>query len=166
MVESGWRSYLKHLSRHVHYQAINSRYECQKPKTTRPLWRLVSSPMLSCSSGTMESMGDFAFTVDEIASWLGSKERALETAGVVLAGIHERSGSSKPSVFADCDTNLVIGRITMWVSGETDFEVLRRSDGEGVLFRPGRVSSFTAPSLESAFDPFLAGMAYPGKSLT
>jgi hypothetical protein len=101
-------------------------------------------------------MDDYTITIEEIASWFSSKMRALEIAGVILAGIQERRGTSKPSAFADYDTDLGIGRIVVWVSGEIDFEVLRRSDGEGVLLRHE-----TEPSLESAFNTFLASMVHP-----
>ena len=111
-------------------------------------------------------MDDYTITIQEIASWFSSKVPTLEVAGVLLAGIQERRGTSKPSAFADYDTDLGIGRIVVWVSGEIDFEVLRRSDGEGVLFRHEQVSTLTEPSLESAFNTFLASMVHPHSQIS
>jgi hypothetical protein len=111
-------------------------------------------------------MGDYTITVDDIVSWFGSKEHALETAGVVLAGIHERRGTDKPAAFADYDTDLGTGRITIWVSGEAEFEVLRRSDGKNVMVRHEHVSSLNVSSFQSAFDAFLVNMAHSGEQIS
>jgi hypothetical protein len=106
-------------------------------------------------------MNNYMITIEEIASWFRSKDRTLETAGIILAGIHERPGTNKPSAFADFDTDLRIGRISVWVSGESDFEVLRRSDGKHVFFRHEESFAIGAPSLENAFNAFVESMKYP-----
>jgi hypothetical protein len=112
-------------------------------------------------SGKLKSMNNYTITVEEIASWFRSKDRILETAGVVLAGIHERPGTNKPSVFADFDTDLGIGRISVWVSGESDFEVLRRSDGKHAFLHHEESFAIGAPSLENAFNAFIERMKHP-----
>jgi hypothetical protein len=106
-------------------------------------------------------MSEYTITVEEIASWFRSKEHILGAHGVKLAGIHERPSTNKPAAFADYDTDSGIGRIVVWVSGEVDFEVLRRSNGEEVLVRHEKVSTLTESSLESAFDVFLLSMTRP-----
>jgi hypothetical protein len=105
-------------------------------------------------------MGDYTITVEEIVSWFSSKENALATAGVGMAEIHEARGTNKPSAFADYDTDLGIGRVIIWVSGEADFQVLRRSDGKDVMVRHEHVPTLTL--LDGAFNAFLASMAHPG----
>ena len=109
-------------------------------------------------------MGEYTITVEEIISWFSSKKKILETAGILLAGIHGRAATAKPSALADYDTDFCIGRIVVWVSGEIDFEVLRRSDREYILFRHEQISTLDEPSLESAFEVFLKSMVRPGMS--
>ena len=63
-------------------------------------------------------MDTYPLTVGEIISWFRSKENALATLGIILAGVHERSGTDKPAAFADFDAALGMGRIIVWVSGD------------------------------------------------
>jgi hypothetical protein len=106
-------------------------------------------------------MATYPLTVGEIISWFRSKENALSTLGIILAGVHERSGTAKPSAFADFDAVLGMGRIIVWVSGEIDLEVLRISDGKNVLVRHEKVSNLDAPSLQDAFNEFVKSMKHP-----
>ena len=107
-------------------------------------------------------MDTYPLTVGEIISWFRSKENALATLGIILAGVHERSGTDKPAAFADFDAALGMGRIIVWVSGEIDLEVLRISDGNNVLVRHEKVSNLDAPSLQDAFNEFVKSMKHPG----
>jgi hypothetical protein len=51
--------------------------------------------------------------------------------------------------------------MTVWVSGESDFEVLRRSDGKDVFFRHEESFAIGAPRLEDAFNAFVVSMKHP-----
>jgi hypothetical protein len=108
---------------------------------------------------------EYPLTVDKIASWFRSKEGISRSHGVVLAGVHERRGTDKPAAFADFDTEVAIGRIIVWVSGEIDFEILRRSNGKGVLFHHEDVTDLAESTLEEAFQAFLKGMTNPDANL-
>jgi hypothetical protein len=48
-------------------------------------------------------MDTYPLTVGEIISRFRSKGNALATLSVILAGVHERSGTDKPAAFADFD---------------------------------------------------------------
>ena len=110
-------------------------------------------------------MDAYPLTVGEIVSWFISKETTLAPLGIIVAGVHERHGTDKPAAFADFDTDLGIGRIIVWVSGEIDLQVLQRSDGKDVLFRHEKVSTLNAPSLQDAFKEFVKSMTHPGNDL-
>jgi hypothetical protein len=110
-------------------------------------------------------MTDYPLSVDEIASWFRSMEAVANARAVTVAGIHERRGTKKPAAFADFDADGRMGRICVWVSGETDFEVVRISDGEGVLFHHEKVSTLADQALDRAFDAFLKAMTNPDGDL-
>jgi len=95
---------------------------------------------------------------------LRSKERALSDLGVALAEVRERH-VHVPSAAADFDSTLAIGRINAWVSGEIDFEVLRREDGTDVLFRHEEVSRMDEPALQEAYADFLRRMLNPDETV-
>lgn len=109
-------------------------------------------------------MSEHPITVEQIVAWLRYKERSLANLGVTLAEVRERH-AHVPSAAADFDSNLAIGRINAWASGEIDFEVLRREDGTDVLFRHEEVSRMDELSLEEAFADFLRCMLNPDKSV-
>lgn len=79
-------------------------------------------------------MNDYTLTVEEICSWFRSRELVSNARGVTVAGVHEGRITAKPAAFADFDSDARMGRVCIWVSGEIDFEVIRTSDGQGVLF--------------------------------
>lgn len=106
-------------------------------------------------------MHDYPIDLKEIVAWFRSKEQALKAFDITLADVRERSRTDKPAVVADFDTASAIGRINVWVSGEADFEVLRRSDGKHAFLRHEVVSSLSAPLLETAYDHFLRKMTHP-----
>jgi len=108
-----------------------------------------------------DAMNEYPITVDEIVSWFLSKGSTLNDLGVTMANVCARRDTSKPSAFADFDTDNAIGRISAWVSGEFDFQVLRRSDGSDVLMRHDHVPSLDAPSLEATYVHFLRMMKHP-----
>jgi hypothetical protein len=108
----------------------------------------------------------YPLTVEEIESWFRSKEAALTGLGVTLAEVRANRRTNKPSAAADFDTSQGIGRISMWVSGETDFEVLQRSDGKNVFFRHESVLSLDSPALEGVFEDFLSSILHPEAAIS
>ncbi len=103
-------------------------------------------------------MSDYPLTVEEISSWFHSREDVSGARGVVLAGVHERPCTNKPAAFADFDTDAMMGRVCVWVSGEIDFEVIRRSDSVNVFSCHEEVSSLAGQAVDRAFDAFLKAM--------
>ncbi|HVT99706.1 MAG TPA: hypothetical protein VHE33_19555 [Acidobacteriaceae bacterium] len=97
--------------------------------------------------------------------WLRSKATVSEARGVILAEVREGRGTDKPSAYADFDTEVGIGRISVWVSGEVDFEVLRRSDARMVYFGHVTTSTLTGSALDRALDAFLTTMTNPKDDL-
>jgi hypothetical protein len=108
-------------------------------------------------------VSEYPITIEEIISWLRSKERALGDSGVTLSEVRERR-IHVSAVAADFDSSCAIGRISVWVSGEIDFQVLRREGGEDVLFRHATVSRMDGPDLEGAYADFLRLMSNPGSA--
>lgn len=110
-------------------------------------------------------MSEYSITVEQIVVWLRYKERTLGDFGVTLAEVRERH-AHVPSVAADFDSTLAIGRINAWASGEIDFEVLRREDGTDVLFRHEEISRLDDLSLEEAYADFLRRMLNPDEAVS
>jgi len=110
-------------------------------------------------------MSDYPLDLQEISAWLRSKDQALKDHGVTLAQVRENR-VHVPAAWADFDTERAIGRISAWVSGQVDFEVLRRSDGEYAFFHHESISSLGSPTLESAFDEFLRTMMHPEAAIS
>jgi hypothetical protein len=106
-------------------------------------------------------MDQYPLTINEITIWFCSKEPQLSADGLVLAAIRENSSSDKPSACADFDTPVAMGRIVVWVSGEIDFEILRVSDGNTVLFHHQDVLTLDSVPLQVAFDRFIQCMNHP-----
>jgi hypothetical protein len=102
-------------------------------------------------------MSAYPISVDEMVSWFASKASSLTKMGVTMAEIHT-STSYVPACRADFDTESRIGRVSIWATGEVDFEILRRSDGEYAYFRHESVLSIQAHELEKACDEFLQAM--------
>ena len=108
-------------------------------------------------------MSEYPITIEEIVSWLRFKERALGDSGVTLGEVRERR-IHVSAVAADFDSPRAIGRISAWVSGEIDFQVLRRESGEDVLFRHATVSKMYGHDLEGAYAEFFRLMLNPGSA--
>jgi hypothetical protein len=102
-------------------------------------------------------MSNYPATVNEIISWVESKKPILHELGITLANIRTRE-VHVPAVSADFDSVDTLGRISAWVSGEVDFEVLRRANGEDLFQHHESVSTFTSQALEYAYDSFLKHM--------
>ena len=71
-----------------------------------------------------------------------------------------------PAVAADFDSSRAIGRISAWVSGEIDFQVLQRENGEDVLFRHAKVSKMDGLDLDGAYADFLRLMLNPDSAVS
>ena len=95
--------------------------------------------------------------MEEVLLWFRSKVNLLKNTGVSMAAVHT-SGVNVPSARADFDTECTIGRISVWATGEFDFEVLRRSDGEFIFFRHESTKTLEAPVLDYAYDEFVRSM--------
>lgn len=102
-------------------------------------------------------MTAYPIDIEEILKWFRSKAKLLEGSGVQMAGVQANT-VHVPNAWADFDSENRIGRITVSVTGEVDFEVLSRSDGEFVLFRHESVTRMDAPELDRGYCEFVANM--------
>jgi hypothetical protein len=109
------------------------------------------------------TMTDYPITLEEVVSWLRSKENVAEVCNVTLAEVKQNL-EHLPSACADFDSAAGIGRISIWVSGEIDFEVLRRSDAKMVFFQHESVRSLNSAVVERGFEAFVRSMADPDDS--
>ena len=109
-------------------------------------------------------MNDYPVTIEEIVSWLRFMESTRGGSDVTLAEVRERH-THVPAVAADFDSSRAIGRISAWVTGAIDFQVLRKENGEDVLFRHAQVSKMDGPDLEAAYADFLCLMLNPDSSV-
>jgi hypothetical protein len=109
-------------------------------------------------------MSDYPITLEEIVSWLRSKEQVLQDLGITLADVRE-SHTNKPAAVADFDTAQAIGQICAWVSGEIDFQVLRVTDSKDVFLHHEKISNLHAPSLAIVYSDFLRQMTHPGEAI-
>jgi hypothetical protein len=98
------------------------------------------------------------FTLAEIASWYRSKRRLLEGSTISLVEIRERL-EYLPAAAADFDSVTATGRITGWVSGAFDFEVVRGSDGKDLFW--GHVHADAVEDLEDTYVDFLKHLEIP-----
>jgi hypothetical protein len=105
-------------------------------------------------------MSEYPFTLEEIVSWFESKESVMKSFGITLANVR-RSHTNKPAATGNFDTDVAVGQICFWVSGEIDFQVLRVSDGKDVFLHHEIVSNFNANSLKRACDEFTRSMTHP-----
>ena len=92
-------------------------------------------------------------------------EAVANARGVTVAGIHKRRDTNKHAAFANFDADGRMGRVCVWVSGEIDFEVVRISDSQDVLFHHEKVMTLADQALDRAFDAFLKGMTNPDRDL-
>ncbi|WP_263376347.1 immunity protein TriTu family protein [Granulicella aggregans] len=103
-------------------------------------------------------MNDYPIEVETIASWIASKEALWKGMGISLAGL-KQNFKHVPSGCADLDCFQTMGRVSFWVTGQFDLEVLRTSDGQITFLR--HVQTLNAPSLDVAFTKFLNAMSNP-----
>jgi hypothetical protein len=97
-----------------------------------------------------------------IASWLESLQAEAVQVGVKLSQLRE-SRLHIPTVAADYDAERAIGRISVWATGEFDFEVLHTSNGEFAFFRHESTVDLATAKLLEAYRAFLKSMANPGE---
>ena len=105
-------------------------------------------------------MSEYPFALEDIVLWFQSTESVMRGFGITLANVRQ-SHTKKPAAAGNYDTEVAIGQICFWVSGEIDFEVLRRSDGKNVFLHHEVVSNLSASSLERACDKFARSMMHP-----
>lgn len=125
-------------------------------------WREVLQPD-SLAEMRVAEMKDYPIKLEEIAPWIASKEALWKGVGVSFVGLQQRTEFA-PAGFADFDCVQTIGRVSFWVTGQFDFEVLRISDGQFAFFRHEHVQALYAPSLDAAFTEFLNAMSNPTSS--
>ena len=102
-------------------------------------------------------MTEFQIEIERAVSWFGEKAKLLKNTDITMAEVHANS-VNVPSARADFDSENFIGRISIWATGEIDFEVLKRSDGEFSFFRHETVSKLQTPVLDHAYDEFVRSM--------
>jgi len=98
---------------------------------------------------------NYPIELEALTNWFGGKADSLAGTTVRLIEIASRN-ENLPAAFADFASKFAIGRITFWVTGEVDFEVLDCSDGESLLFRHETVETLDARQLDEAYDAFIA----------
>lgn len=98
--------------------------------------------------------------IDGIVNWLRSKEAGLGNSGVQLVEIRKRQ-TDIPGVAAEFETAVALGRINAWVTGEFDFEAIRKEDGKDLLFRHEKVDALEDSRLESAYEEFFSKVRRP-----
>ena len=98
--------------------------------------------------------------VEEISSWFRSKEKTVAEYGITLAELKERKAYVH-AVRVDFGTSTKIARISGWISGEFDFEILQRDSSEIVYFRHESVSKISDFALEQAFGEFIERLQQP-----
>jgi len=104
-------------------------------------------------SNTLTKMSEDILRLSDVKKWLESKRNHLVD-GVVLAEVRTNS-EHIASAAADFDASWAIGRISVWVTGEIDFEVLRRSDSSVAFFEHQTVSKIEDAQLEDIYNEFL-----------
>ena len=100
--------------------------------------------------------------LDQVKAWLQSRSSDL-VQGVTLTEVRA-STQHRPSASADFNATDSAGRINIWVSGEIDFEVIRRSGYSFAFFRHEDVSSMADPRLVDIYHEFLQRMLQPGSN--
>ena len=108
-------------------------------------------------------MNDYPLSLSEIVGWLRSAAHSLaeSESGVTLTDVHERD-EHLPAASADFDAPRTIGRVSAWVTGYFDFEVLDREDGAQVVVLHRAVLTIDDPGLQDAYSQFLDGMCSRG----
>jgi hypothetical protein len=104
-------------------------------------------------------MTENSLPLAEIVSWYRVKQRSLQSTGVSLVDIRERT-EYVAAATADFDAVNAMGRISGWVPGEFDFEVVRSSDGKDLFWR--HVKTSVVDGLESTYADLLHHLLEPG----
>jgi hypothetical protein len=102
-------------------------------------------------------MTDYPIDPEQAIAWLRSKTTILEKSLVTLADLQTRHVNI-PTVRADFDSDRSIGRISVWMTGEIDFEILCRTDAQLIFFRHESVENFQIPELDIAYEEFIQNM--------
>lgn len=92
----------------------------------------------------------------DIARWLAERGEALRYHCVEFTVEESVGETDMPSAFADFFRPEFCGRITGWISGEFDFEVLRNADLQTVLHRRTEVSGLD--ELSNVYQEFEAAL--------
>lgn len=100
---------------------------------------------------------DHPIELQAIINWFAGKEDSLAGTGVTLA--ETTAGSVYvPAARTDFDSLSAIGRISFWVTGQVDFEVLDRADGAPLLLRHETVGTLDSRPLNEAYAAIIAVM--------
>lgn len=106
-------------------------------------------------------MNDYPINLNEAVAWIRSRGDLLGGISIKLVDMKAQQEGT-PTARGDFDGDFGIGRITIWVSGDVNFEVLRMSDGELIFFRYEHVVTLEASVLEDAFKEFTRSMMTQG----
>jgi hypothetical protein len=104
-------------------------------------------------------MPESRIDLDKIVHWLRSTESMLG-GDTHLAAVKE-TNKYLPAALADFNGQGALGRITCWVSGHVNFEVIRWSDGQLAFFQHVEIHRLDDPSLQRALAAFVAALVVP-----
>ncbi len=93
-------------------------------------------------------------TIKQIRTWLDGKGQDLKSMGVSTELRETPASGPKPAVVGEMASARALGRITGWITGEFQFEVIRIDDEATVFDR--RVQADSADQLEDYYDAFKA----------
>lgn len=94
--------------------------------------------------------------LDHIVEWFRSTGSLLSS-GVRLTDVKQKV-EHLPAAYADFDGLETMGRMSGWVTGSFDFEVIRTADGSQMFFRHLEVMRLDDPLLNAAVTDFLAAL--------
>jgi hypothetical protein len=94
---------------------------------------------------------NYPFRLEEISEWLKAKGSALKEAHVGCSVKETAAEATKPAAVADFFGRDAAGRVTGWVSGEFDFEVIRLADDATTWYQHVDVTAL------DELDPVFAG---------
>ena len=80
----------------------------------------------------MSAMGNPPDLIQAVIDWADEKRAELSVAGVSLSQRHDSSGGSW-AAWVEGESSQRLGSLTLWQSGELDFQVVRRADDVLVL---------------------------------
>lgn len=113
--------------------------------------------MLSLSPTNRQTNDDGSqIDLQEIMHWLHSTQSSLSHA-VKLSEVKHRV-EYVPAAYADFDGLETMGRISGWITGQFDFEVIRTADGRQTFFQHHKVKRIDDPALNAALSDFVAAL--------